>query len=270
MADNFYENDAIIMCNTYFRTLYRIANKNIIFLRQIMSDRDSIEFDSLLDSIGQEQQFTLAAKESALEQCIYLFVEGESEELAFRILLEEGVNLKFDDFGVVIANYSGNGSLQNMVRLMSQTLGHSRPMIFTFDDDNKSLISSLGQVPANVHLFKIPYKPAVTFKDGQKGGSFEESFGANDFIDACFETTLLKMNPQVLKSDFIIYFDENKPFHAQIVKFLKSQGLATYTPSKIEIAEHMATNCNSVPETYVKLADLIKKIRSQEPVKVKI
>lgn len=41
-------------------------------------------------------------------------------------------------------------------------------------------------------------------------------------------------------------------------------------PSKIEIAEHMAVSCDAEPETYVKLAELIKDIRSNNPVKVKI
>lgn len=234
-----------------------------------MSDRESIEYDVMIDEIIYEQEYDKASKESALEQCIYLFVEGESEEIAFRILLEEGLGIDFEEYGVIIANYNGLGNLRHTVRLMNNTLSHKRPMIFTFDDDDKPLISKIGNVPSNVHLFKVPNKPVVTLPNGQMGGSFEESFKACDFIDACFETTLLKMNPQISKDEFTKFFDHNKPFHKQIKKFVYLKGISS-EPSKIEIAEHMAVSCNTEPETYVKLSELIKDIRSNNPVKVKI
>jgi hypothetical protein len=98
-------------------------------------------------------------------------------------------------------------------------------MIFTFDDDDKSLISGLGVQPSNIHLFKVPFSPTVTLPNGQKGGSFEESFMPNDFIDACFDTTLLKANPQVIKQYFINVFDSDKTFYPQIIMFLQQQGL---------------------------------------------
>jgi hypothetical protein len=235
-----------------------------------MSDRESIEFDVLLERMAENEQWTIASKESALDQCIYLFVEGESEEVAFRILLEEGLGIKFEEYGVVIANYNGIGNLKNTIRLMNQTLSHSRPMIFTFDDDNKSLISKIVNLPCNVHLFKVPNKPVVTLQNGDKGGSFEESFEANDFIDACFETTLLKINPQIPKSEFANLFSSGKSFYPQIVNFLKSKGMSSYLPNKIEIAESMATSCIAEPETYVKLAELIRTIRLDNPINVKI
>jgi hypothetical protein len=235
-----------------------------------MSDKESIEYDVIQDMRAQEQQWEEASKESALEQCIYLFVEGESEEIAFRILLEEGLCINFAELGIVIANYNGIGNLKHAIRIMNLTLSHDRPMIFTFDDDDKSLIAGIGSLPSNIHLFKVPYSPTVTLPNGQKGGSFEESFEPSDFIDACFETTLLKANPQVVKQDFSNVFDSDKPFYPQIVQFLKQQGLQSYLPSKPEIAENMATTCVAEPETYVKLAELIKNIRFQNPVKVKI
>jgi hypothetical protein len=205
-----------------------------------------------------------------LEQCIYLFVEGESEEIAFTILLEEGLGIKFSETGILIANYNGIGNLKHAIRIMNLTLSHDRPMIFTFDDDNKYLISNLGALPNNIHLFKVPCNPTTFLSNGQKGGSFEESFRPNDFIDACFETTFLKGNPQILKQDFINVFDTKKPFYQQIVKFLKQQGLRDYVLPKPEIAENMAVACNPVPDTYIKLAELIARIRAQNPVKVKI
>ncbi|EJL6727510.1 TOPRIM nucleotidyl transferase/hydrolase domain-containing protein [Vibrio parahaemolyticus] len=232
--------------------------------------RDKLEADALDELRGQLEQWEIASKESALEQCIYLFVEGESEELAFRILLEEGLGVDFEKLGVVVANYNGIGNLKHTLRLMNLTLSHERPMIFTFDDDNKSLISGLGQQPDNIYLFKVPSSPVVTLPNGDRGGSFEESFKASDFINALFDTTLLKRNPQVNKQQFIASFDPALPFYDQSVKYLRAQNLQSYLPSKIEIAEHMATECDPEPETYVKLAELIKRIRSENPVQVKI
>jgi hypothetical protein len=235
-----------------------------------MSDRESIVFDTMMDIKCELEAFDIASSESALEQCIYLFVEGESEESAFRILLEEGLGINFDKDGIVIANYNGIGNLRHTIRLMQKTLSHSRPMIFTFDDDDKKLISRIGPVPSNFHLFKVPAQPVVTLTNGDFGGSFEESFKASDFINACFETTLLQNNPNIEKSDFESYFDSGKPFYAQIVRYLQEQGLQSYLPSKIEIAEVMACSCDPEPETYKKLAELIRSIRDQNPVQVKI
>ena len=235
-----------------------------------MSDRESIEYDTMQDAIAEELWWDEASKESALEQCIYLFVEGESEELAFPILLEEGLGIKFSEFGVSIANYKGGGSLKNAIRLMRSTLGDNRLMIFTFDDDNPSIIKSLGVLPNNIYLFKVPFTPVVTFPNGYQGGSFEESFDSSTFINACFETTLLKNNPQIIKQDFIDAFDSKKPFYSQIIQFLEQKGLKNSVPKKTEIAEEMAVNCTPEPNTYIKLAQLIKEIRSNHPVKVKI
>ncbi len=233
-----------------------------------MSDWESVNHDVAQDKLAEQRQWEEASKESALEQCIYLFVEGESEEIAFRILLEEDLGVNFSESGIVIANYNGSGNLKQVIRIMNLTLSHDRPMIFTFDDDYKFSIAGLGALPNNIHLFKVPYSPTITFSDGKKGGSFEESFMPRDFINACFETTFLKANPQVVKQDFINALDSGKPFYAQIVNFLKQQGLQNYVLPKPEIAENMAVACDPVPETYIKLAELIKEIRVQNPVHV--
>lgn len=235
-----------------------------------MSDWESIQNDVMLDARAEMEAFDIASTESALEQCIYLFVEGESEELAFRILLEEGLGINFEKEGIIIANYNGIGNLGHTVRLMLHTLSHSRPMIFTFDDDDKKLIAKIGNVPQNVYMFKVPYQPVVTFPNGDLGGSFEESFLPEDFIDACFETTLLKENPQIEKQEFISYFDSKKPFYKQIVIYLQEKGLANFLPNKIEIAEELACSVDQEPETYLQLAKLIREVREQYPIKVKI
>lgn len=239
-------------------------------MRGYMSDRESIEYDMMLENLAQELRWDEASQESALEQCIYLFVEGESEEIAFRILLEEGLGINFLEYGIVIANYNGIGNLKHVIRLMSLTLSHERPMIFTFDDDEPSLTPVLNNLPSNIHLFKIPFQPVVTLSNGYKGGSFEESFESIDFINACFETTLLKANPHIIKQDFINVFDSTKPFYSQVVKFLRLKGLTNSVPKKTEIAEEMATTCTPEPDTYKELAQLIRSIRLKHPVEVKM
>ena len=139
-------------------------------------------------------------------------------------------------------------------------------MIFTFDDDDKKKVPNHKEAPVHSYFFKIPQQPVVTLPNGDMGGSFEESFEPKDFIEACFETTLIKQNPQIEKQDFKNNFNESMPFYNQIVKFLQEKGLKSYLPSKIEIAENLATTCDPEPTTYVQLAELIKNIREQHPV----
>lgn len=230
-----------------------------------MSDRESIEYDAMMDAMFEEIHMEQELKKIALENCIYLFVEGESEELAFRILLEERLGIDFEKYGVVIANYNGLGNLKHTVRLMNKTLCHKRPMIFTFDDDEKK-VPQRCDAPQHAYFFKVPHEPVVILNNGEEGGSFEESFLPEDFIDACFETTLLKNNPQISKVEFKANFLNKRPYYDQIVKFLKCKGLKLFTPSKIEIAESLAESCAVVPSTYVELAKLIQEIRERYPV----
>lgn len=235
-----------------------------------MSDRESIDFDVLMDEMAYQQAYEGAAKEAALEQCIYLFVEGDSEEVAFPILLQERLGVGLNEYGVVVANYNGLGNLKHTVRLMNQTLSHERPMIFTFDDDDRNRVPNTKRAPENSHFFRIPQNPVVKLPNGDVGGSFEESFSQEQFIDACFETSLLKRNPNVEKRDFKAAFQSDRPFYDQIVKFLQSAGVNDFVPSKVEITENLAISYESVPDTYVALAQLIRELRDAEPIKVKM
>ncbi|MEH0715890.1 TOPRIM nucleotidyl transferase/hydrolase domain-containing protein [Vibrio owensii] len=235
-----------------------------------MADLEKIQADAIDYEIGKQIEWDEASKVSALEQCIYLFVEGESEEIAFRIILEEGLGIDFSEYGIVIANYNGIGNLKHVIRIMDKTLSHERPMIFTFDDDDPSKVPTQSSLANNIHLFKVPCTPTIQLASGQQGGSFEESFIPQDFIDACFDTNYLQANTHIKKQDFQAVFNPNKPFYPQIVNFLKSKQSAIYALPKPEIAENMAVACNPIPSTYVHLANLIKQIRQQYPVEVKI
>ena len=236
-----------------------------------MSDYESILMDAQMDEAMDQIRYGVALDEARLEQCIYLFVEGESEESAFHILLSRalGANL-WEEYAVEIANYNGIGNLKHVARLMGRTLSHQRPMIFTFDDDDKNAVPKTDEIPEYGELFKIPSSPVVTLSSGVMGGSFEESFDSQDFIDACFNTTLLKKHPHITQADFLKTFCKNTSFFNQIKKFLVSQNVKPDGLSKLEIAEHMARHCNPIPNTYVMLAALIKEIRVKYPLKVKM
>ncbi|MFA0507264.1 TOPRIM nucleotidyl transferase/hydrolase domain-containing protein [Vibrio sp. 10N.222.54.B12] len=235
-----------------------------------MPDLEKIQADVIDDEIGKQIEWERASKVSALEQCIYLFVEGESEEIAFRIILEEGLGIDFSEYGIVIANYNGIGNLKHVIRIMDNTLSLDRPMIFTFDDDDPSKVPAPNSLTNNIHLFKVPCTPTVQLTSGQQGGSFEESFLPQDFIDACFDTDYLRANTHIKKQDFEGVFSPTKPFYPQMVNFLKSRKSAIYALPKPAIAENIAVACNPIPPTYVGLGDLIKTIRQQYPVEVKI
>ena len=227
-----------------------------------MSTRVSIKNESVLANLPFDTLYSESSGKSDLEHCIYLFVEDENEKTAFRILLEEGLGINFKKYGIVLAHYGGIDNLQDTLKSMRQTGKYSRAMIFTYNDDSKgkSAIKNYINMPGNIHLFKVPYQPVVHLPDGKIGGSFAESFAPKDFINACFNTTLLKSNPDIRKQDFSKVFQHNKPYYTQIVDFLKDKNLSNYLPCKVEIAESMARYCKNEPSTYHELASLIKEI----------
>ncbi|WP_372882915.1 hypothetical protein [Psychromonas sp.] len=233
-----------------------------------MLDRQSIESKTVLAAPASDMVYRESLVKSDLAHCIYLFVEDESEKMAFRILLEEGLGINFRKYGIVLAHYGGIDNLKHTVKLMNQPPRYLSPMIFTYGDDlkAKSDIKNFSNMPANIHLFRVPYQPVVHLPDGKVGGSFIESFSPKDFINACFNTTLLKSHPDIRKQDFSKVFHHKKPYYTQIVSFLQNKKLSNYLPCKIEIAESMATYCQNEPSTYHKLASLIKEIRKNNPV----
>ncbi|WP_199780230.1 MULTISPECIES: TOPRIM nucleotidyl transferase/hydrolase domain-containing protein [Enterobacteriaceae] len=93
---------------------------------------EDIKYDEMLN----ELIFQEVMKNEAKKQCIYIFVEGECEELVFQPLLER-CGIDFDTMGIVIANYNGVGNLKHAIRLLNQTLSHDRPIIVTYDDDHE-------------------------------------------------------------------------------------------------------------------------------------
>ncbi len=235
-----------------------------------MSTKESIKNERVLANPAFNSLYRESLVKSDAEGCIYLFVEDENEKTAFRILLEEGLGINFKKYGIVLAHYGGIDNLKHTLKSMSQTADYAKPMIFTYNDDSKgkSAIKNFTNMPSNIHLFKVPYQPVVYLPDGKIGGTFAESFAPKDFINACFNTTLLKSHPDIHKQDFSKIFEDKKPYYRQIVNYLQNKNLINNLPCKVEIAESMASSCKNEPNTYHELASLIKEICKDHSVSV--
>ncbi|MBN1126433.1 MAG: hypothetical protein JXA82_15615 [Sedimentisphaerales bacterium] len=150
----------------------------------------SMSFDECArDQALQDLHFEAMMERAKKEQCIFLFVEGESEEIAFPELLYQFVDL--EEIGVVIANYNGHGNLHTSLRLLLKTLSHDRPVIVTYDNDPDGFrvfcrCHESDFMSDKITFFPIPQIPVVIFQGGHEGGSFEESFRSDEFIEAYF------------------------------------------------------------------------------------
>jgi len=203
------------------------------------------------------------------EQSIYLFVEGESEERAFPVLLREFIDL--EDLGVDTAGYKGNGNLYTALKLLSKTLSHDRPVVATYDNDPAGLHAlrryQRDFVSDRVYFFPIPSTPVVEFVDGHRGGSFEESFDLTDFLDACFSTEIVPERISRERQAFERRFDPAKPWLPQVRKFCAEMADMDWKLRKPKLAEYLAWNCSRIPDTYRELARIIQKVRQDYPVR---
>lgn len=222
--------------------------------------------DILYDEMFNKLHFQAVMENEAKKQCIYVLVEGDSEEVAFQRLLEDsGLNFKTD--GVVVANYNGIGNLKHAIRLLRKTLSHDRPIILTFDDDLDGKRISKAINDPLISAFKIPFSPVVTYKNGENGGSFEECFTPDCFIESSFKQRAIDSTVLAKESDFRRIFNPNIPWVPQLVSFIKKNGGNPSSINKVEIAENMASSCSPVPQTFKELANLIKQVRSNNPIK---
>ena len=229
---------------------------------QMATTIEEIQYDEMLSDLHHESVMNNAA----LEQCIYIFVEGESEEATFQMLLEDS-GLDFQGNGIVIANYNGIGNLKHAVRLLRKTLSHNRPIIVTYDDDleGKRISKHLGD--PLITDFKVPHEPVVTYSDGSVGGSFEEVFSQQCFMDACFDDGVLEPSFSGEQAVFSSGFDKDKPWFSQLAKFVMKNGGNASSINKVRLAEHMAESCDPVPETFIKLAETALELRKDNPVR---
>lgn len=177
---------------------------------------EDIIYDEMLDSLCAEEVMRRAAE----AQCIYIFVEGESEETTFQMLLED-CGLDFKTHGIVIANYNGIGNLKNSIHLIRKTLSHNRPIIVTYDDDLPGKREAQHIEDELTTKFKIPQTPVVRYSDGSEGGSLEEAFPSELFIESCFKSDVILNSNTNMKSDFVAIFEAKKTMVRPIGKFFK-------------------------------------------------
>lgn len=223
---------------------------------------EDIQYEEMLSQL----HFEAVMKNEAQKQCIYLFVEGDSEEIAFQPILEK-CGLNFDTDGIVVANYNGIGNLKHAIRLLRKTLSHGRPVVVTFDDDldGKRVSNTIND--SLITTFKIPFNPVVTYKNGARGGSFEECFTPDCFIKSSFKPLAIDRKVISKESDFYRVFNPLSPWIPQLADFIKNNGGNPGSINKVEIAENMITTCSLVPQTFEELAKLLKQIRVLNPIK---
>jgi len=179
---------------------------------------EDIARDMALEDLHYEE----VMKRARREQCIFLFVEGECEANTVSGLLFDDV--QFESLGIQVANYNGRGNLPAMLTFLRQTLSSDRPIILTYDNDPESLKSietcrKRNLLSELVYPFPIPNRPVVTYPCGHRGGSFEESFSFEEFLNAVFHEDIM---PQRIRSQFSEFrgtFDSSKPWFRQIQKF---------------------------------------------------
>lgn len=222
------------------------------------------------DRAIDELHYEAVMERAKWEQCIYLFVEGESEKIAFPLLLGKLIDLH--EVGVVVAVYNGNGNLYTALKLMSQTLSYDRPIVATYDNDPEGVRSLRRYEQSNfvsdqVRFYPIPGSPVVQFPDGHRGGSFEESFENKDFLEACFSTNIVPEEISRRRPLIEQQFDPVKPWLEQLRKFCAQSGFTDWTARKPHLAKHLAINCSEIPQTYKELAGIIRKTREQYPVR---
>ena len=117
-----------------------------------------------------------------------------------------------------------------------------------------------------ISTFKIPFSPVVTYSNGEKGGSFEESFSQDCFIKASFKAQAIDSKLVGKESDFRNIFNPSKPWVAQLANFISVNGGNPGSINKVEIAENMAASCSPIPKTFEELATLVSQTRITNPI----
>lgn len=221
--------------------------------------------DIQYEEMWSELHFEAVMKNEVKKQCIYIFVEGDSEEAAFQPLLEDR-GLNFETDGIVLANYHGIGNLKHAIRLLRKTLSHDRPIVVTFDDDiDGKRISNAINDPL-ITTFKIPSSPVVTYKNGEKGGWFEECFTPDCFIESSFKPRAIDSKVVAKGAGFRKVFNPSRPWISQLASFISSSDGNPGSINKVEIAENMVASCSPTPKTFEELAKLVSQIRTKNPI----
>ncbi len=225
------------------------------------------EYDWAMEQAIQDLHYEAVMERAKKEQCIYLFVEGDSEEKSFDNLLYKS-DFDIDKEGIVIANYGGNGNLKNVLKFFKNTLSSERPAIITYDDDinGKKIIKDLKKEfgnDLNLTFFQIPINPIIKYEDGTEGGSFEEMFDKYFFLECCFSDEFLTDSPKYHLNNFINGFNIVDPWIKQVEKYFHS---INEKINKVDLAIFLSERITTVPETIMKLSYVLKEVREKNPI----
>lgn len=151
-------------------------------------------------------------------------------------------------------------------------MSFDRPVILTYDNDPESSKTIQACRKQNligelVYEFAIPNKPVVTYPCGHGGGSFEESFSPEEFLDSVFHETIMPEPIRSQMKEFKELFDASIPWFKQLQRFCATRGFPQIREKKVALAELLAANVKEQPPTYVALAKLVRKVRAKHPVK---
>ena len=219
-----------------------------------MSDLQTILDDAAYEDYLEGLRYDKEMQIATLQQCIYLLVEGETEEKTYSELLTK-CNVDIKEIGVVIGNFNGCGNLIHILRLLKKTLSHDRPIIATTDNDEqgKRVCERLPQAGFNMDLITLVPMPSVVtpleYPSGHKGGSFEEMFPPNHFIDQVFSPDFM---PDILvsaKEEFRKQFRENKSWFEQVKKFCAEKGYTKMADFKVHIGIRLTKASEEFPPT---------------------
>jgi len=231
---------------------------------------DDAMYDQYIAGLVHETSMEIVT----LQQCIYLFVEGPTEEEAFPELLAK-CDLDLDKLGVVIANYNGIGNLITCLRLLDKTLSHNRPVVVTLDNDEsgKGFFDKFAKfaasrlVPEQIRVVPLPsIVTPIKYSDGHCGGSFEELFMVDHFLDQTFSTNFLPKDVVSAKKEFLKDFRQDKSWFAQIKKFCAQRGHVDLNDIKVALGVRLAETCSEIPPDIRKLTEIIKEVRNKCPI----
>ena len=92
--------------------------------------------------------------------------------------------------------------------------------------------------------------PGLLFDDG---GSFEESFSIEEFLDAVFHENVMPRQIRSQFREFRATFDSFRPWFRQVQKFCAHRGFPKIREKKVEVAELLATISMNNPRPTLRL-----------------
>jgi predicted ATP-dependent endonuclease of OLD family len=229
---------------------------------------DDAMYDDYLDRLVGEEEMKILY----LQQCIYLFVEGETEEEAYPELLAK-CDLNIDDIGVVVADYNGAGNLIHCLRLLQMTLSHDRPVVVTIDNDEEGLrnlnkAKKYGFDMKHITILPMPsISPSIEYKSGHTGGAFEEMFYCDQFVDQAFCSEFMPGTIVTEKKKFLESLENTSGWFDQLMKFCALRGYTEIKDYKKQIGVRLAETCERIPPDISALADTLRRIRKEHPVR---